>query len=155
VFTICDICDIAVQIERNGEAGYRRAAQIAPNQEIGHILTWMADEEHRHAGWFEKIAIEQTTQADHGELEAMGRALLQNMVKDQTFDLQSTSLGNALDTQSVIAQFIEFENDTIIFYDMLSGFIEDDAVRRQLALIIKEERGHVLQLERLKAASLT
>lgn len=151
MFTISDICDIAVQIERNGEDAYRQAARIASNSKSAETLNWMADEEQGHARWFENIAIKQADQRDLQEMKMMGRALLQEMVKDQTFDLKSTSIATAGDMKALIAQSIEFERDTITFYEMLSDFVEDDSVRSQLDLIIKEERGHILSLEHLKA----
>jgi rubrerythrin len=53
MFTIADIRHIAIQIEKNGEETYRKAASEATDPDIGQILGKMADDEKRHAQWFE------------------------------------------------------------------------------------------------------
>ena len=44
MFTVADIRNIAIQIEYNGEATYRRAAELADDMLIVQALLWMADE---------------------------------------------------------------------------------------------------------------
>ena len=85
MFTIADIRDIAIQIEKNGEKSYREAARKAADPEIAEIFNWMADEEKRHAQWFETIESEAELTEEQQELEKMGRRLLQEMVEGQTF----------------------------------------------------------------------
>lgn len=154
MFTIEDICLIAVQIEQNGEATYRRAADTVVNPEIRKIILWMADEEHRHGKWFEKVVIQpkQTSSAEYEEMKALGRSLLQEMLKDQTFSLKGATLIQTGDEYTLIEQSIEFEKDTITFYEMLLGFVEDDDVRQQLNHIIDEEKNHVTQLQGMQRA---
>ena len=45
MFTVADIREIAVQIEKNGEAAYRAAAQLISDSAVSEIFTWMAEEE--------------------------------------------------------------------------------------------------------------
>ncbi len=150
MFTISDICHIAVQIERNGENAYRQAAQNTSNPKISELLSRMAEDELRHAEWFRRVVVQQAEAPDCREMEAMGRALLQEMVKDQTFSLQDAMLSKAAAEDALLKQSIEFESDTIAFYEMLMDFVEDDKVRRQLKLIIQEERNHISLLEGVK-----
>ncbi|WP_028584059.1 ferritin-like domain-containing protein [Desulfogranum mediterraneum] len=150
MFTELDIIHVAIQIERNGEATYRSAAVRAKEPEVAELLTWMAEEEERHACWFEELILEQRAHSpEEEEMEAMGRRLLQDMVKSQTFSLEEERLVAAGDLAEVFRQCRAFEEDTILFYEFLQGIVDDPAAMEQLARIIEEERGHLRQLEQL------
>lgn len=151
MFTIDDIRDIAVQIERNGEATYRSAGEKATDAEWAGLLEWMADEEHRHAKWFENLAAkDRIVLPEHRDMEAMGRSLLQEMVKNQTFSLNGEQLETADNVEELLTQSMDFEQDTILFYDMLKSFINDKQTAAQLDMIIDEERGHIKLLKKLR-----
>jgi rubrerythrin len=150
MFSINDICNIAIQIEQNGERTYRVAAEKTDDRQLVQMLEWMADEEARHAMWFKSLAPGSERSGNHGEIESMGRSLLREMMKDQSFSLEETGLLDVDGILGLLAQSIEFEQDTILFYEMLSSFIEEGPTIDQLNRVIKEEHGHVEQLERLQ-----
>lgn len=150
MFTDVDVRNIAIQIERNGEETYRRASENAVDEDVAEMLLWMADEEMRHCKWFEALELKERTKTpEQIEMEALGRNLLQDMVKSRTFSLEQHALSAADQLSTVLAQCKTFESDTILFYEFLKGFIDDDEAARQLDLIIDEERGHLRQLEQL------
>lgn len=151
MFTIGDIRNIAIQIERNGEETYRRAAKAAKDPQVAEVLAWMAEEENRHATWFTKLKSSKPLTAEQQEMESVGRSLLQEMVKGNTFLLDENELKNAKNVEEVIARSIVFELDTILFYEFLIGFLDDQETIEQLNRIIKEERNHIQQLEHLEA----
>ncbi len=45
--------------------------------------------------------------------------------------------------------FIEFENDTLLFYEFLETFIQDKETLEGLEKIIQEERNHINQLNEM------
>jgi rubrerythrin len=141
MFTLTDICDIAIQIERNGEAVYRHAARAAADPEMAELLRWMAAEEERHACFFAKMTADVSLTPEQAQAEAMGRSLLQEMIRDKTFSLDSEGLAQAEDLDQVLSQSKVFEEDTILFYEFLQGIVDDD-VKGQLSAIILEERRH-------------
>jgi rubrerythrin len=49
----------------------------------------------------------------------------------------------------MIATFIEFEKDTILFYQMLEAFIQDDLALQELNEIVAEEKRHIEKLKSL------
>ncbi|MFW2368620.1 MAG: ferritin family protein [Desulforhopalus sp.] len=149
MFTLGDIRNIAIQIEENGEETYRKAARAAGTPEITEILEWMADEEQRHARWFANLRSKKVLTAEQREIEAMGRTLLQDMVKGNPFLLNEKELEDARSVQEVVTRSITFEQDTIVFYEFLLGFIDDAETTEQLQEIIEEERGHMRKLEKL------
>jgi rubrerythrin len=152
MFTIADIRNIAVQIEKNGEAAYRKAAEKAADPAIAEIFTWMADEEKRHEEWFAAIESDRPLTEEQLELEKMGRRLLQEMVADQTFSLEQDKLQDIQAYSDMLVQSKIFEQDTVLFYEFLLTMIAEPEPRRQLEAIIAEEQRHYKQLEEMQAA---
>lgn len=151
MFTLADICDIAVQIEENGEATYRKAAKNTDHKMLADMLKRMADDELQHATWFRKLDRDQdVTQAKQDDIENMGRALLREMVKDKTFSLDAEQLAKAGTIKALLDQSLSFEQDTIVFYQMLQSFIDDSHVRDQLERIIEQENEHILQITAMR-----
>ena len=150
MFTRNDIRNIAIQIESNGEQVYRSASKKTDDPQLAQMFAWMADEEMRHGQWFKALKVPTQASPAHEEIETMGRSLLQEMMKNQTFSLDDAQLPTITDISGLLDLSLEFENDTILFYEMLREFIEDSETIEQLNAIIAEEQGHVRQLERLK-----
>ena len=149
MFTIADIRNIAIQIERNGEETYRNAGRAARDPGITMVLEWMADEELRHARWFETIGSTRPLTREQREIESMGRTLLQDMVKGNTFLLDQKELEGAETVIEIIVRSKAFEQDTIVFYEFLLSFLDDEESIRQMEIIIGEERNHINELERM------
>jgi rubrerythrin len=147
MFTFGDIRNIAIQIERNGEETYRNASVAARDPDIARILVWMAQEEQRHAQWFETMKSARPLAQDLQQLEAMGRTLLQDMVKGNPFLLDQGELDRANSVKEVLTRSKSFEQDTILFYEFLLGFLDDEDAIGQLKRIIREENNHISNLE--------
>jgi len=146
MFTFDDIRAIAIQIESNGEAAYRRAAGRAGDPQLAELFRWMAEEENRHARHFARMKEAKMAAGEAEAAERMGQDLLQEMVKDQTFSLDGDDLAAAVDISAALRQSLAFEEDTILFYQFLSDLIDDAVVKEQLAAIITEEHRHVTLL---------
>ncbi len=149
MFTLSDIREIALQIERNGESVYRRAAQSSRTPKIARLLNEMADEEQKHARWFEHLNGALPLIAKDPRIEQMGKDLLQKMLVQQTFSLDESRLAATREAQDLLDQAVEFENDTILFYEMLHSFMDDSTTMAQLELIIEEEQAHIEKLKEL------
>jgi rubrerythrin len=152
MFTIADIREIAVQIERNGEAAYRQAAETVKDSAVSEIFTWMAEEEKVHRAFFSTMESSKPISDEQRELEIMGRQLLQEMVADQTFSLDEEMLLETDDFAGALTQAQTLEQDTILFYEFLLNLVSDDETRQQLELVIEEEKRHIEQLELMKVA---
>ena len=150
MFTFNDICNIAVQIERNGETTYRRASSATDDPEIAATLDWMADQERHHAQWFESIQSAKPMTAEQEEMEAMGKSLLQEMIKGNEFLLSQSDLEQSESIVEVLEKSKTFEQDTILFYEFLLDVIDDKESIRKMNRIIEEENNHVRELDRLE-----
>ncbi len=150
MFSTTDICNIAIQIEKNGEETYLKASKVTKDPQIAEILTWMAKEEAHHAKWFEKLSTEITVTEEEQKINEMGRDLLQNMVKGNSFLMQQDELEKCETIESVIDRSIEFEQDTILFFEFLLDLLDEEQTAQQLKKIIAEEHNHIDKLKLLR-----
>jgi rubrerythrin len=147
VFSIHEILDMAIRIEKNGETVYRRAIEEIPKPELVSLLTWMADEESSHAEWFSDLKKNIETTSINPFVEEMSRELFDGLLGEKSFSHQEVDFSRIDQIDDLIAVFIEFEKDTILFYEMLTPFIEDESTLENLQKIIGEENNHVAQLQ--------
>ncbi len=143
MFEIAEIIELAVQIEKNGEKIYRDALQICTDASLCAVLQRLADEEERHIEWFLKLREDVTSTTENPEIEAMGRSILLGMLGDQAFSLAEADMDRLEDFKTLVETAIEFERDTIVFYEMLSSMVEDESTLAVLETIINEEKQHV------------
>lgn len=147
MFSIHDIIDIAVQLEENGEQFFRNAIQKTKNPALISLFQWLADEEIEHTRWFKNLKLNVRPSIQIPELEKMGRALLREAVGDQRFALDDADLSKIKQVNALLALAIKFEEDTVLFYQMLQPFIEDRETQDQLKNIIEEEERHAQKLK--------
>jgi rubrerythrin len=147
MFTLSEIIDLAIRIEKNGENAYRKAQEEVSNPSLASMLQWLAEEEVEHEKWFIRLKEKTTTVAEDPKLEEMGKAILQGVLGDQVFSIKDADFSKTEDINSLLELSIEFEKDTILFFEMLSAFIDDKETLSQLDKIIEEEKRHVQLLE--------
>ncbi len=143
MFTMSEIIEFAIRIEENGEKVYRDASEKVSDPSLVSLLQWLADEESEHVRWFcdlKGTVKEESVDAQVGE---MGRSLLLGVVGDQTFSLKEKDLSTIADLKEVLKIALGFEKDTVIFYEMMGSFVQEDAALAKLDQIIQEENQHV------------
>ncbi len=140
---------MAILLERNGEAVYRRAIKQVSKPGLASLLEWMADEEVKHARWFSNMKNAFASGSQNPIGEEMSHELFKDLLDKQTFSLKDTDFSRVHRISDMIAIFIEFEKDTVLFYEMLEPFIEDGDTLEQLKEIIAEENRHIEQLQEL------
>jgi rubrerythrin len=151
MFEIKEILDLAVRLEKNGEATYRAAIQMSSDEDLQAMLTWMAAEEARHAEWFSGLRADLASGRKNPFMEEMSRQVFEDLVGGQSFSLREVDFSKVSDLRELISIFIEFEQDTILFYELIAPFIEDDETRRYIETIISEENRHVQRLQHVLA----
>ena len=154
MFTIKEILDLAVRLERNGEAAYRNAATKMSNPALVNLLEWMANEEVRHAKWFTELKKNLKKTSSNPVVEEMSRELFNQLLDQQNFSLNDVNFAQVEQINDLITIFIEFEKDTVLFYEMLQPFIEDKNTLQQLENIIAEENCHIRELRKLKESEV-
>ena len=150
MFTLKDIVAVAVQIEHNGEEIYRSATRKNASGALSELLSWIADEEARHGEWFEELGRTTENIQVEGAMEKMGRIMLRSSVEEQSFSLEEADLSRAEEADQLLSMSIEFEKDTVAFYQMMRAFLQDAKAIDALDRIVKEEERHIERLEEMR-----
>ena len=152
MFTLDDLFEMAVKMEKNGEAVYRNAVEKIRQNNLVEVLTWMAAEEAAHGRWFSDQKSRLSLQPEEKDLKEMIPQVLQDMMGEKTLSLDDVAFDRIATPQELLNTFIEFEKDTIRFYELLEIFIEEEDVLKGLKKIIREEKTHVEKLAAMAAA---
>ena len=147
MFTLAEVYDLGVRIEKNGEKFYRDALNQAWSKPIADMLRLLAEEEVKHVDFFVKRMDALKQQRETPFLDEMGTSMLKDILGNQTFSLKEADVSKMKSVEELVALAIEFEKDTILFYEMVGSFITDDDARRELKEIIEEEERHVRLFE--------
>ena len=138
---------MAIQIERNGEQFYRDALKKVSDASLISLLEWLANEEVKHREWFTQKKETVKTRSEYLQVEKMGSALLQNILGDQSFSLKEADLSKIDRVDALLELAVEFEKDSILFYEMVGTFIDDEDTTGHLNEIIAEENRHIQLLQ--------
>lgn len=147
MFTLNDILDLAIRLEKNGETVYRNACHHTGDPSLNLLLTLAAEEELKHAQWFSNLKRNIQTDDDPHIMKEINDTLIDEFVGDQSFSLKEVDFSQINTIKKMISVFIEFEKDTILFYEMLQSFIEDKETSKGLDRIISEEKQHIEKFE--------
>ncbi len=147
MFTLSDIIELAISIEKNGEKTYRKAMENVSDPLLSSMLERLAGDELEHEKWFVSFKKRvEPTEIDPA-LEEMGNIMLQGVLGDEAFSIAEADFSKIQNVKALLEQSIEFEMDTILFYEMIGAFIEDDNIIKSLTEIIDEENRHVRLLQ--------
>jgi len=149
MFTRNDLLDIAVKMEENGKAVYVRAMGEIKNKELKSLLQWMAREEEVHQKWFLQQKETQVQNPEATDFSGMLPDVLQEMMGEKSLSLDDINFSKITHTSQMLEIFIEFENDTLLFYEFLETFIQDREALDGLKKVIQEERAHVEKLNEM------
>jgi len=151
MFSIQEILDLAIRIENNGESVYRRAVDEISETALASVLQWMADEETEHARWFSELKHRLRTHSTNPFMLEMSRKVFDDILGEKSFSHQDVDFSKIDRVSDLVAVFIEFEKDTILFYETLKPFIEDNDTLSHLERIIAEENKHIATLHQFLA----
>jgi len=147
IFTTHEILDLAIQLEKNGETVYRNACRFTGNSLLNELLEATAEDEANHARWFSNLKRNMQTDPDHPLSGEITHTLIDEYVAGQSFSLKEVDFSKIKTINEMMAVFIEFEKDTILFYQMLQSFITDEETSALLDRIIAEENRHILRFK--------
>lgn len=146
MFSVHEILDLALQLEKNGESVYRSAAKKISKPDLISLLNWMADEEVKHINWFSELKKDFEIDSINPFIEEMSRNVFAGLLGEKSFSHQDVDFSKVDRIDDLIDIFIEFEKDTVLFYETLIPFIEDNDTLKNLKKIIDEENNHIEKL---------
>ncbi len=151
MFTMTELFDIAIRIEKNGKKAYCAASQKVENTKIASLLKWMGEQEAMHAASFLNLKETITNLSGPISEENLNEPLIDQLMNGETFSLADINFLTATQLHEILHIAVEFEKDTILFYEMLKSFIQEKDAKDELDAIIKEEHRHIHQLKQLLA----
>ena len=111
------------------------------------MLKQLAEEEVKHVDFFVRRMDAMKQKRENPFLDEMGTSVLKDILGNQTFSLKDTDVSKIRSVDELVALAIDFEKDTILFYEMVGSFMTDGEARRELKEIIEEEEHHVRLFE--------
>lgn len=148
-FTADDVFEMAGQMERNGAAFYRAAAEnVSDDPAAQKLLLSLAEMEDDHEKTFADLrkALSAADQAQtvfdpDGESVLYLRALADTRVFfEKSVDTSSM--------KEILKSAIEAEKDSIVFYLGMKEAVPEKFGKQRLDAIIKEEMGHIRLLSK-------
>jgi rubrerythrin len=142
-FSADDVFEMAKQMEKNGEAFYRKAADSVSDQDNKDLLNKLADMEVNHGKTFEALRSElsakekdSTVFDPEGDAALYLRALADTRVFfEKEMDVSSL--------EKIFKSALEAEKDSIVFYLGMKDSVPENLGKSKIEAIIKEEMGHV------------
>ncbi|MCU0588251.1 MAG: ferritin family protein [Syntrophobacteraceae bacterium] len=147
MFSASEVFDIAIQLEENGERFYRQAVLQVKDEPLKDLLIWLADQEMNHRESFVSMKTDFNRSTEDRWTEEASGAILRSAMGEHGFSLDEVDFSSIPDEASLLRVAIGFEEDGILFYELIRSFIEDAATLMQLDRIIQEERTHVRLFE--------
>lgn len=154
VFTAAEALDIALRLERNGQAFYEAAARKINDTEARELLLALAEWEQRHYETFKNLA---------EQLKVAEAPLLSGPYWEEYELYIQAALGNAMfygpdkaaaladqveNTEQALRMALGMEKDAMLFYYDIREMMPESE-RGAVDAIIREEKGHATQLAKL------
>lgn len=142
MFTLPDIFELAIQLEKNGEKRCRQVLRKRLDPQLSELMLWMATEEKKHISWLQELMAAANALEGNTALDKTNRALLTGMLGQQSFSLGDADFDRIDDPKMLAALLIEFENDTVLFYELIRTLVTEPQALTYLERIIAEEKNH-------------
>jgi rubrerythrin len=149
LFKAADIVELAMQVEKSGEAFYRAVAGKAQSTESRELFEYLADQEVNHYKVFQRFS--QSVQENPfmtDEEWDMYMDYLNGTVQSAFFEGPDKALALAetvTEEQQAINMAIGFEKETLLFFYDLRDRIPDRD-RSYVDRIVEEEKRHIRRL---------
>jgi rubrerythrin len=147
-FNADEILEMAVQIEHNGAAFYRKAASFLP--EARTLLTKLAAMEDDHERTFAAMRsalTDEETKPLTADPDNQAAQYLKAMADARVFTADPKDVLTGKESlREVILAAIGKEKDSIVFYQSMKDVVPRSAGTARIDDIIRQEIGHILQL---------
>jgi len=152
VFNADEILQMAIQIEENGAAFYRKAAEFQTDASDQDFLKRLAVMEDSHKvtfaemkGQITELEKSKTVFDPQGELSVYLSAMVDSHGGEGSPDAINSLTGKET-MEEIISTAIGLEKDSILFYLGLRDLVPPKFGRDKIDDIIREERKHIVQL---------
>lgn len=153
-FRASDVTELAMELEKSGEAFYRAVAQKADSPEVRALFEDLADQEVIHLRIFNRLfqAIKSKPFMTDEEWDQY-QDYLEATVQSAFFEGHDKALSVAGDVngeQEALKMAIRFEKETMLFFHDLYDIVPESD-KETIEKVIDEEKRHVRRLARMLA----
>lgn len=151
-FNADEVFEMGMDVEKNGEAFYNRAAELAGDPLTRKAFEYLAEEEKKHWVTFRDLRESlggETTSPTVIDTEQTGGMYLDALVKSRLFTNvreAEAAAENAADEIEALQAALTFEKDTILFFESMKSITREDLGRDEINMLIDEERKHVVRI---------
>jgi len=152
IFDAQEIFEIAIRIEENGAAFYRKAASFQEEPSNKKFLETIARMEDRHKAGFEKMKDHlsdlEKSQADFNP--SQGQSLYLKALADAHGGEGNPNISDQLTgdetMEDIVKTALNLEKESILFYIGIKDMVSPESGREKINKIIDEEKNHIAQL---------
>lgn len=148
-FNADEIFEIALQMERNGGAFYRRAADIVKDAKGRDLLMGLARWEDEHENVFAAMRaqlsgpdLEPTVFDPEGE----SALYLRSLANSKVFDVRGNPAAKLTGSETygeILGNALEREKDAVVFYLGMKEMVPERLGKSKIDGIVKEEMSHL------------
>ena len=149
-FNADEVFEMGMDIEQNGEAYYRKAAELTEDPEIKKIFNDLMTAEQQHYETFKKLRenlpakdttplVSDPDDQEYLYLDALVKSRLFNNVREA-----EEAVSKASGPIETLKGALIFEKDTILFFTEMKGRTREDLGKNEIDRLIAEEREHVI-----------
>lgn len=144
-----EVFEMAIQIERNGEQFYAKAAESVQDTKAKNLLRQLRDMESEHQSVFKQLYqrwSDDTLQSFHfdpeGHLGLYLKAAADSHVFHQNLSIEQI-FGSSPTLEKILETALRFEEDSVTFFLGMQSLIPDELGKTKIAHLILEEQGHI------------
>jgi rubrerythrin len=137
-----DICEYALQLEKDGEEFYRNIAENTDDEGLQSIMLMLADEEVKHRRAIERM---QNNECLLAETDILGDA--KNIFQKMSEGKEEFNLDQ--DQISIYKEAQEIEKRSELFYQEKAEEVEEEEKKELLRKLAEEERKHYFLLDNI------
>jgi len=154
-FNADEVYEMGMDIEKNGEAYYRKAAELACDEKARKMFEKLLEAEQDHYQTFRRLreelpAGDTTPQVSDPEdkeymyLDALVKSRIFNNVPEAEKVAESCP-----GPVEVLRNALTFEKDTILFFTEMKARTSEDLGKKEIDRLIDEERKHVVWISEM------
>jgi rubrerythrin len=151
-YTADEVFEIAEDIEREGAAFYRQAAQLTSHEQCRAKFLALAEAEEKHIERFRDIRAQVVDRDDDGlaeHPEDPARLFLRIVARGAVYEPAeqvAARLADCRDEKDTLRLAINKELDAILYFSEMKNLIQTESALEAVESIIAEEREHVIGL---------
>ncbi len=154
-FTIQEIIEIAIEIEKNGKSFYQSLSEQAGSAQLRDLFEYLSKEEELHINRFEellKISGGYQISELYYATDYMGymKAIADERVFKSNLSVNEF-VKNIKSASEALDKAIGFEKDSILFLYEMQEFLDDKNNKGTIQKLINEEKDHIRRLSIIKS----